>query len=239
VKAMRGLQLLKDHSIGHHVIAVLSRASLADPDGTLKFFTNLGINRIGFNLEEVEGAHLSSSVTSCEDLVAKFFKCAHKVHMDVTNELCIREFAHAYRLIANSPEQGGYEFVNFNQQVRPFGIISVDHLGNISTFSPELLGQHSIAYSNFLFGNIMQGGLVQVLGNPAFLAAFKAIQSGVSACAAECEYFAFCGGGSPSNKFFENGSFESTETFFCRTHLKIPFSIALEAAEQSILRKAS
>jgi uncharacterized protein len=211
---------------------------LSDPKGTLKFFVDSGIKRIGFNIEEVEGTHRSSSAANCENLVQSFFEYAIKVHMDVTNELSIREFEQAYRLISESPEQSGTEFVNFNQQVRPCGIISIDYLGNISTFSPELLGQHSVAYSDFKFGNIMSGGLVQLLANSAFLAAFKAIQVGISACAAECEYFDFCGGGSPSNKFFENGTFESTETFFCRTHLKIPFSISLEASERDMMRKA-
>ena len=31
----------------------------------------------------------------------------------------------------------------------------------------------------------------------------------------ECPYFLFCGGGAPANKYFENGSFDSTETLFC------------------------
>jgi uncharacterized protein len=82
------------------------------------------------------------------------FRHAHKVHMDVRNKLCVREFEHAYRLITSSPEQSGREFVNFNQQIGPFGIISVDYLGNISTFSPELLGQHSSTYGNMSHGEL-------------------------------------------------------------------------------------
>ena len=30
----------------------------------------------------------------------------------------------------------------------------------------------------------------------------------------------FCGGGSPGNKFFENGSFASTETSYCKIRYK-------------------
>jgi uncharacterized protein len=29
-----------------------------------------------------------------------------------------------------------------------------------------------------------------------------------------------CGGGAPVNKYFENGSFDSTETMFCRLNRK-------------------
>jgi uncharacterized protein len=44
------------------------------------------------------------------------------------------------------------------------------------------------------------------------------VASGVAKCRAGCEYFRFCGGGAPANKYFENGSFDSTETLFCRLH---------------------
>jgi uncharacterized protein len=181
----------------------------------------------------VEGPHRVSSVAGYEELIERFFRVAHRLHVDRSNRLSIREFDQAYRLIGTSPHSYGNEFLNLNDQVRPFGIISVDCRGNISTFSPELLGQHAPAYSNFLFGNINEG-LGSVLKDPAFLAAFDAIQPGVKSCASECEYFSYCGGGCPSNKYFENGRFDSTETLFCRTHVKIPFAIGLKALEDDV-----
>jgi uncharacterized protein len=41
------------------------------------------------------------------------------------------------------------------------------------------------------------------------------IRQGVSACRDECEYFRYCGGGWPSNKFGEHGRFDVTETAMC------------------------
>ena len=42
------------------------------------------------------------------------------------------------------------------------------------------------------------------------------IGEGIEMCRAECKYFPVCGGGVPSNKVFENGTFASTETMYCR-----------------------
>jgi uncharacterized protein len=44
------------------------------------------------------------------------------------------------------------------------------------------------------------------------------VASGVARCRAGCPWFRFCGGGAPANKYFENGTFDSTETLFCRLH---------------------
>jgi uncharacterized protein len=46
------------------------------------------------------------------------------------------------------------------------------------------------------------------------------IARGLSKCRDTCEYYNFCGGGAPVNKYFENGSFDSTETMFCRLNRK-------------------
>ena len=42
----------------------------------------------------------------------------------------------------------------------------------------------------------------------------------------------FCGGGPPANKFFENGTFASTETLFCRLHKKVCLDVTLALLEQ-------
>ncbi|HTQ34584.1 MAG TPA: hypothetical protein VMI30_10455, partial [Stellaceae bacterium] len=42
------------------------------------------------------------------------------------------------------------------------------------------------------------------------------IDAGIDLCRERCEYFSVCGGGEPVNKLFENGSFASAETTYCR-----------------------
>jgi uncharacterized protein len=46
------------------------------------------------------------------------------------------------------------------------------------------------------------------------------IQAGIEACRELCQYFSVCGGGAPSNKFSELGTFRGTETFACRSTVK-------------------
>ena len=55
------------------------------------------------------------------------------------------------------------------------------------------------------------------MADAPLLARMKAdIDAGVALCRDTCEYFSVCGGGEPVNKLFENGSFASTETTYCR-----------------------
>jgi uncharacterized protein len=39
---------------------------------------------------------------------------------------------------------------------------------------------------------------------------------GVEACRSTCPYFGFCGGAHASNRYFEHGRFDGTETNHCR-----------------------
>ena len=103
-----------------------------------------------------------------------------------------------------------------NQLIEPFAITSMDWSGNISTFSPELLGLKNQDYSDFLLGNINHELLVAMPKKSNLSRMLADIEAGVSMCRETCEYFSVCGGGEPVNKLFENGSFISTETTYCR-----------------------
>jgi hypothetical protein len=58
------------------------------------------------------------------------------------------------------------------------------------------------------------------------------IGQGIDLCQQQCKYFAFCGGGPPANKYFENGTFASTETMFCRLHKQACLDVTLERLER-------
>ena len=44
----------------------------------------------------------------------------------------------------------------------------------------------------------------------------REIQAGNEKCRLSCEHFLSCGGGAPSNKWFEHHSFSVAETMYCR-----------------------
>ena len=51
-------------------------------------------------------------------------------------------------------------------------------------------------------------------------------------CRESCRYFPFCGGGPPGNKHFENGTIASTETLFCRLHMKACLDVTADRLER-------
>ena len=118
-----------------------------------------------------------------------------------------------------------------NDQAEPFSIISISTTGDVSTFSPELLTSNHTRYGNFVFGNIYRDSFEAIAESPKFASISAAIARGVANCARTCGYFRVCQGGAPSNKIFENGDFETTETIYCRVTQQAVLDIALELAE--------
>jgi uncharacterized protein len=234
-KVMRGLEQLQRNDIDFHVIAVVTSSSVEYPDEIFRFFLENGIRNVGFNIEELEGVNKNSSLVNrtSDAKVLSFFERMYELQKASGGALTIREFDRAFRSIAQSTgtEMGPG---TSNEQTAPFGIVSVDVNGNVSTFSPELLGISDPTYVDFCFGNLATHEFYEIASNTRFLQVLDDIQAGVKLCADRCEHYSFCGGGAPSNKLFENGSFASTETMYCRYTIKIPFDIVLKDLEKSL-----
>ena len=58
------------------------------------------------------------------------------------------------------------------------------------------------------------------------------IQKGVSKCKQTCQYFTYCGGGAPSNKLYENKTFDSTETMYCKLGKQALIDVVLDYLER-------
>lgn len=113
-------------------------------------------------------------------------------------------------------------------------IISVDYLGNFSTFSPELIGQSAKDYNNFIFGNILETTFRQAQKGDLLKIISKEINSGIKKCKKECDYFSVCGGGAPANKYFENGTFNSSATNYCKYSIKVPTDLVIGHLEKEL-----
>ncbi len=235
-QVMKGVDVLRRNQIDFHVIAVITEQALDFPDEIFQFFLENDVRQVGFNIEELEGVNQTSTLTgeSKGQRVKTFFRRIYELQKETDGLVSIREFDRAYQAIAQgSVEDEPLSFPQ-NDQVAPFAIISVAYDGSISTFSPELLGLKSPEYGEFYFGNVMTDDLTDVIAESKFQHVLKDIQTGVRLCSDTCEYFSFCGGGAPSNKYYENGSFASAETMFCRYTIKTPIDIVLEDLEQSL-----
>jgi len=236
-RTMKGIRLLRERNIDFHVIAVVTSDSLDYAGQIFDFFLQLGVRRIGFNVEELEGENLKSSLIgqAKESRIRKFWERLYERQQQSGGAVAIREFDRAYAAIVHGPSfRTAEEAVRKSSQVAPLGIISVDWQGNLSSFSPELLGLKSLHYGDFAFGAVGETALLDLLRTPKMKRVASDIYQGVKRCEESCEYFCLCGGGAPSNKYFENGTFVSAQTMFCRASIQMPADIVLKDLENRL-----
>jgi uncharacterized protein len=211
-KTLGGIRVLQERGVPFHTISVLSRDSLDAADEMYAFFVAEGIDNVCFNVEESEGQHVSDML-GVDDVrerfrgfLARFWQLARASD----RVKFVREVDSMITAIFR-PNNAPFR----NQQVEALAMLNVDCLGNVSTFSPELLGYKNAEYGDFLIGNINVDTMEQIRDSRWLAAMQRDIDAGVEACRAGCEYFSVCGGGAPVNKLSENGSFRSTKTTFC------------------------
>jgi len=76
--------------------------------------------------------------------------------------------------------------------------------------------RHSDRHGNFACGNVLRTPLDQLIQTGMRATWVREYQRGIAECRISCPYFAFCGGGHPSNRYFEHGRMDGTKTDYCR-----------------------
>jgi uncharacterized protein len=230
-KTIAGIRLLRRNGVPFHVISVLSTASMAAAREMFDFYVEEGIEEVCFNVEESEGDHVSRSFAEIgvEAAYYRFLSDFWQLSTAAPGRLTfIREIEHALQQVIR-PRDAPFG----NQLVEPFAVISMDWAGNISTFSPELLGLKNADYGDFVLGNINPDPLIDLPQRPNLARMLGDIGAGVEMCRERCEYFSVCGGGEPVNKLAENGTFASTETAYCRLTKMRATDLVLDALERA------
>jgi uncharacterized protein len=239
-KTIAGIRRLKRHGIPFHVISVLTPESLAAPREMFDFYFAEGIDHVCFNVEESEGDHRSESFAAVgiEDAYYDFLSEFWRLSAAQPGKIgFIREIDDAQRNVFRPRDTGIH-----NQLATPFAITSMDWTGDVATFSPELLGLKNALYDDFVLGNINRDRLTDLADRPLLARMCADIDAGIELCREHCEYFSVCGGGEPVNKLFENGSFATSETVFCRmTKMRATDLVLdrLESVSGSVLRAGS
>jgi uncharacterized protein len=224
-QALRGIARLREADIPFHAITVLTHTALEFPDELHDFYTEHGIGRVGFNIEEIEGGHRASSLLAFD--AKRRYSAFMRRFLELVDEHqgypVVREADMAFGLLQSPPDAAMRD-----QQNAPWTIVSVGVDGGFTTFSPELIGVSSVDYGDFTIGNVLRDSFADAAKSTRFLALDADISAGVEACKSSCEYFAYCGGGAPANKYFENGTMRSTETLYCRLTKKALIDVCRE-----------
>jgi uncharacterized protein len=225
-QALAGIRLLREQGVPFHVIAVLGAQSLQAPEEMLEFFRSEGIEDVCFNVEESEGEHVSE-LFGAQDTRHHFRLFLEQFWRLARTSGDIRFIREIDGMLPRIFREAGARIENM--QTEPFAMLNVDVYGNVSSFSPELLGLKNPAYDDFILGNINTDSLAQIRSSPALAAMTQDIRAGVQECARSCEYFSVCGGGAPVNKLFENGTFASGATQFCTLTQMAPVDLIVDA----------
>jgi uncharacterized protein len=228
-KTLAGIRLLQRENVPFHVISVLSKNSLSAPQEMLDFYLSENISDVCFNVEESEGDHVSGLFAGedAQEAFRRFLRDFWQLSRRSGKIRFIREVDGMLPRVFR-PDHSGMR----NSQVEPFGMMNVDCRGNVSSFSPELLGLKNAAYENFIVGNVNSQSLEDMLHSEPMKIMSRDIAAGVQACRDGCEYFSVCGGGAPVNKLAENGSFRSTRTAFCGLTQMVPIDLILDAFDR-------
>jgi uncharacterized protein len=227
---LKSIHLLQANNVPFGVIAVLTDFSLDYPDEFFEFFRTNGIDSVGFNIDEIEGVHTftsfseSRSVKRYKHFLSRLLELSDQHHGPIK----FREVWTNLRSLATGTDNP------YNTTNKPLRILNIDAKGNFSTFCPELVAATSQKYGDFVMGNILTDGLADIARNQVFQLVHREIEEGLALCKKTCSYWNYCGGGSPSNKFFEHGRFDVAETTTCRIHKKATVDVLVDYLEQKM-----
>jgi uncharacterized protein len=213
-RAMHGVHLLCQNRIPFHCICVLTELSVHHPKELFEFFSGIGATSISFAPEEPLGLNQKSSLTEREENVAEFWRVYLALLQELPHGPTIDEFVDPLAKAQADP-------AGISSLTQPGNYVTVDVDGYLSTFSPEFLTWTGEKRDSYLFGHVSDPACLKFELNPNFRRVHRAISRGVKRCRDTCSFFAFCGGGSPAAKAYENHTCDSTETFACRTRIKL------------------
>lgn len=219
---MRGIRLLRDHGIAINVLCVLTPVNLRHPEQMFDFFFSNGIRNLAFNVEETEGLNGLTSLMQTGSDIRRYYSHFMGIFLDRNRRhnwpIIVREFQiQSQRLLHRSRD---HSFCAAEPENQCGSVVTVSRDGEVFSWSPELASGKPGNASFFSLGNVHSVECIDEL-----LESFKAceiqseIELGIERCRS-CKYFSVCGGGLPSNKYYENGTFDSSETLRCRLQIQ-------------------
>jgi uncharacterized protein len=229
---MRGIEKLAWRNVPFHVITVISALTLDYPEELAAFYREHGILDVAFNIEEMEGVHVRSSLydQNVEARFREFFRVFLRCALHGQPPIMLREWRDTIDMLAHP----AYGQLIANSQNTPFAMVTVSSNGEVFTFSPELAGLKDGRYGDFSIGKLPNISISDALSSRTFRSMWSDIANGIDKCRGSCSYFDFCLGGAPANKLAERKTFDAEETFYCRLIQKCVADVVLTDLENRL-----
>ncbi len=211
-KAIRGIERLREIGCGDPcVIAVITEDRLGDAQEIYDFFVKIGCSGLGINIEESHGANLVRPKVRAER-VEKFWRDLYRANK-ANPKFEIREIGlfEDWYAITKGESPPLEEQPTYRSNYFP----TIGHNGDVVFLSTELIDCDAGKYGTFVVGNILDESLDDLVRKMKKTEYVKDFLAGVDACKATCPYYSFCGGGYATNKFFELGTMNGTQTSAC------------------------
>ncbi len=211
-KIMKGIAALKRRGLPFAALCVVSDPRPGLAAEIYPFFRDLGCHSLGINVEEQEGVNARTNAPDATATRRFWSELTAAWRADPAIELREIEWALWY---AGATLAGTADDL-LPRRIDP--VPTIGHDGAVVLLSPELAGFSDPHYGSFASGNVLRHGLAPIVTEAAerpsgWMAEFL---DGVEACRSTCRYFGFCGGAHASNRYFEHGRFDGTETNHCR-----------------------
>ncbi len=210
---MRGISRLKEAGIKFSILSVASKENLDAAARLYQFLSSLGPERICINVEEREGLHKGAERLDRATVARFWLELFDAWERDP--KVPIREFDQALGwmqsiiLGKSSPRTGP-------RNMWP----TIAYGGKIFLISPEFMAIDKVSVDKFCVGNVLHDDLDRVIAGSGQYQFVREFEQGIAECKRVCAYFSYCRGGQASNKYYETGQLNITETDYCR-HSKI------------------
>lgn len=227
--ALRGARCLNRHGFRWTLLSVVTWEGMQDPAAFIEFVRSVGCSALGFKVEETNVANVSALAgrDAVEAAYGRFVTALWRAFPD-DGPIHVREFED-YRSRRSSPLAQAVPVT-----MVPFRNLTVAVNGDFTIFAGELLFRED---SDYVFGNVMDGPLLDCLLGSKFHNVASDMLAGARRCAANCAYYPECGSFFVSQKLAETGSFDAEETLACRLEIKTLYR-ALDAINGATLPAA-
>lgn len=234
-KSLNGYLMLKEYEVNTGLISVITKEHLFYPDELFNFYISQGVTSVGLNLEEIENANkisslgtdLSSLPQELTDIYKIFMGRLFDLWWEKPGRIRIREITETIKSLYQKAHD--VNFYRIPDESHDLSIITIQKNGDISTFSPEFAGARDSNYNNFIIGNVLKiNNFLELLENEHFKKIKKDVDLGREKCASECRYYDLCGSSFISNRYFETGRLDGTESIACVLHRQALTSVVFE-----------